>query len=93
VATRVGGLPDLIADGETGHLVPLRDADALATAVLRLLRDHATACRIGQAARAKVAEQFTTQRLIADIEHLYTELLAEKGVVVPWLRPTLATRS
>jgi len=93
VATRVGGLPDLIADGETGHLVPLRDADALATAILRLLRDRVTACRIGQASRTKVAERFTTERLIADIERLYTELLAEKGVAAPWLRPSLATRS
>jgi glycosyltransferase involved in cell wall biosynthesis len=93
VATRVGGLPDLIADGETGHLVPLRNADSLAAAVLRLLRDRATARRIGQAARANVAERFTTERLVGDIERLYTDLLTEKGIAAPWSPPSLATRS
>jgi glycosyltransferase involved in cell wall biosynthesis len=93
VATRVGGLPDLIEDGETGCLVPQRDADALATAVLRLLRDRATARRIGQAARAKVAERFTTERLVADIERLYTDLLSEKNIASPWSLPDLASRS
>jgi glycosyltransferase involved in cell wall biosynthesis len=93
VATRVGGLPDLIEDGETGCLVPQRDADALATAVLRLLRDRATARRIGQAARAKVAERFTTERLVADIERLYTDLLSEKNIALPWSLPDLASRS
>jgi len=93
VATRVGGLPDLIADGETGHLVPLRDADALAAAVLRLVCDRATARRIGQAARANVAERFRAERLVADVERLYAELLAEKGIAAPWSATNLAIRS
>src|SRR5262249_35464804 len=47
VATRVGGLPDLIIDGKTGRLVPPRDPQALANAVLELLTDRAYARAIG----------------------------------------------
>src|SRR5207247_829574 len=60
VATRVGGLPDLITDGETGCLVSPRDPDGLATAVLALLQDPQVASRMGQAGRAVVRERFTT---------------------------------
>jgi glycosyltransferase involved in cell wall biosynthesis len=79
VATRVGGLPDLIDDGETGYLVPREDAHALGAAVMGLLRNHETARRIGETARARVAERFTTERLAADMERLYSDLLLQKG--------------
>ena len=93
VATRVGGLPDLIDDNQTGYLVPRGDALALAAAVQRLIRDRDLARSIGDAARARVAERFTAERLVADIEHLYTELLTQKGIVTGWSLPSLATRS
>jgi glycosyltransferase involved in cell wall biosynthesis len=93
VATRVGGLPDLIDEGETGCLVPRGDAPALAAAVLRLLRDRESARRIGETARARVAERFTAERLVADIERVYTGLLAEKGIATAWSLQDLATRS
>src|SRR5262249_39533390 len=93
VATRVGGLPDLIDEGETGYLVPRENAHALAAAVLRLLRDREGRRRIGERARASVAERFTAGRLITDMEHFYTDLLAEKGIVTSCLLPNLATRS
>jgi lipopolysaccharide/colanic/teichoic acid biosynthesis glycosyltransferase/glycosyltransferase involved in cell wall biosynthesis len=83
VATRVGGLPDLIDEGTTGSLVPPEDAPALADAILRMLRNRDAARRMGQAARAQVSEQFRVERLICDLEGLYTELLAEKGILVP----------
>ena len=82
VATRVGGLPDLIAEGETGFLVPPRDADRLANAVLHVLREPQAAYRVAKAARAVARERFSVQRLINDTENLYEELLAEKGIVV-----------
>jgi lipopolysaccharide/colanic/teichoic acid biosynthesis glycosyltransferase len=83
VATRVGGLPDLIEDGETGHLVPSEDASALAAAILRVLREPDTARRLAEAARAQVRERFRAERLIGDMERLYSELLLEKGVLAP----------
>ncbi len=79
VATRVGGLPDLISEGETGLLVPPQAPDRLATAVQGLLQDPEAACRIGQTAREMVRERFTVQRLISDMDHLYYSLLAHTG--------------
>jgi len=79
VATRVGGLPDLIRHEETGSLVPPGDAPAVATAILRLLRDPETARRLGRTAQTMVRERFAVQRLIGDMERLYLDLLARKG--------------
>jgi glycosyltransferase involved in cell wall biosynthesis len=80
VATRVGGLPDIITDGETGYLVPPRDPEALAGAVLRLLQDPELASRMGQASQTMARERFAVQRLITDTETLYLRLLKEKGI-------------
>lgn len=80
VATRVGGLPDLIDDGKTGCLVPSEDAPALAAAILRVLRDPDAAHRMGEAARALVRERFQAERLVGDLEGLYVKLLEEKGI-------------
>jgi lipopolysaccharide/colanic/teichoic acid biosynthesis glycosyltransferase/glycosyltransferase involved in cell wall biosynthesis len=82
VATRVGGLPDLIEDGETGRLVPSEDAPALAAAILRVLRDKEAAQQMARVARERVSERFRAERLIGDIDRLYSELLMEKGVLV-----------
>jgi lipopolysaccharide/colanic/teichoic acid biosynthesis glycosyltransferase len=81
VATRVGGLPDLIAEAETGHLVPSEDAPALAAAILRVLRDGEGARRMAGVARERVSQRFRAERLVADVERLYVELLAQKGVL------------
>jgi glycosyltransferase involved in cell wall biosynthesis len=75
VAMRVGGLPDLISDGETGYLVPPGDSQAASAAMLRLLREPEMARRMGQAARALVRERFAAQRLVSDMQRLYPELL------------------
>jgi glycosyltransferase involved in cell wall biosynthesis len=83
VATRVGGLPDLIEDHKTGRLVPPRDAEALASAVLDLLNNPQTACELGQNAMEAVRQRFTVQRLLSDTDHLYTELLEEKAINIP----------
>jgi glycosyltransferase involved in cell wall biosynthesis len=83
VATRVGGLPDLIEDQKSGRLVPPRDAEALASAVLDLLSNPQTACELGQNAMEAVRQRFTVQRLLSDMDHLYTELLEEKAIDIP----------
>jgi glycosyltransferase involved in cell wall biosynthesis len=54
VASRVGGIPDLVEDGVTGLLVPPEDPDALAEALVRILADRARAERLGAAAREAV---------------------------------------
>ncbi|MDD5658005.1 MAG: glycosyltransferase, partial [Elusimicrobia bacterium] len=75
VASRVGGLPDLVADGETGLLVPPGDAGALAAALGRLAGEPQFAARLGSAARRRCAERFSLERFGADTEGLYGELL------------------
>ena len=82
VGTRVGGIPELVADGTTGALVPPGDVDALAEAILAMADAPEHARRMGQAGRERVIPQLCSERLIADIEALYTELAREKGL---WL--------
>lgn len=77
VATRVGGLPDLIDDGESGYLVPPGDAQAVSAAMLRLLREPEMARRMGQTARTLVQERFAAHRLVNDMARLYPELLGQ----------------
>jgi len=54
VATTVGGLPDMVEDGRTGYLVPPRDVEALADAIVRLLRDPALRAQMGACAKRKL---------------------------------------
>jgi glycosyltransferase involved in cell wall biosynthesis len=81
VATNVGGLPDLIREGETGYLVPPGDAPAVATALLRVLHQPEMAQRMGEAGRMAAQERFAIQRLITDMEQLYLELLERKRAI------------
>lgn len=78
VATRVGGIPDLIEDQKTGILVEPEDPSALADAVISLLRNPPMARRMGQAAQAHVLEKYTVERLLDDTEKLYRELVSQK---------------
>lgn len=63
VATRVGGLPELIIDGETGMLVPPEDERAMADALLKVLRDPVLAARLGEAGRARAANLFSEKKM------------------------------
>jgi glycosyltransferase involved in cell wall biosynthesis len=78
VATRVGGTPEALDDGEAGLLVPPGDAAAITAAVSRLLDDRELACRLGRAARSVIAERFSVDRMVRSTEDLYSELLARK---------------
>lgn len=81
VATRVGGLPDVVQEGVTGYLVPPRDPDALAEATVAVLQDPQRAAQMGEAARAVARERYSLERLVADIDTLYQGLLRAKGVI------------
>ena len=80
VATRVGGIPDVISDGDTGYLVPAGDADALASRILSLLRDDQEVSRLRAAARAFARDRYNLQRLISDIQAIYENLISKKGL-------------
>jgi glycosyltransferase involved in cell wall biosynthesis len=81
VATRVGGVPDLVEDGLTGLLTPPDDPEALAAALSALFRDPARRRTLGAAGQKRVVSAFAAERLLDDIDRLYTALLAAKGVV------------
>ena len=78
VATRVGGLPDIISDGETGYLVAPGNIEQLAAAVERVLRHGESMDRLRDKARQSVEHKFTVERLATDIDSLYRRLLTEK---------------
>ncbi|MCD6553999.1 MAG: glycosyltransferase [Anaerolineae bacterium] len=77
VSTAVGGVPDIVTDGVCGSLVPPGDAAELARAVVALLRDQEKARTMGRAGREAVRDRFSVERLLSDVERLYTQLLAE----------------
>ncbi|MGE5243996.1 MAG: glycosyltransferase family 4 protein [Betaproteobacteria bacterium] len=78
VATRVGGVPDVVDEGETGLLVAAGDVDGLATAMVRLAVDREARCRMGRVGRTRAAARFGSERLVDDIDRLYATALAEK---------------
>jgi glycosyltransferase involved in cell wall biosynthesis len=71
VATRVGGIPEVVEEGVTGFLVPPRDPDALAERILALADDPALARRMGQAGRARVEALFTAERMAERYKQVY----------------------
>jgi glycosyltransferase involved in cell wall biosynthesis len=79
VATRVGGVPDVVDDGVHGHLVDAGDGAGLAMAIVSLLRDPHRRHAMGQAGRARVCPAFDASRLVRDMDRLYTTLLAGKA--------------
>lgn len=78
VATRVGGVPDVVAHGTTGLLVPPQDAEALAAAVLELLRDRKRMAAFGEAARRSIDERFDVETMVDNLERLYETVWIEK---------------
>jgi glycosyltransferase involved in cell wall biosynthesis len=80
VASRTGGLPELIEDGVNGLLVPPRDPDALAQALCRLATDEEERRRMGRAGRARfLAGNFTAEGLTAATLEVYRQVLGERG--------------
>lgn len=83
VATRVGGVPDVIRDGLDGFLVTPGDVDELADRLGRLAADRELARRMGESGRERVLERYSVDRLVADVDGFYRRLLAEKGMSLP----------
>jgi glycosyltransferase involved in cell wall biosynthesis len=71
VATRICGLPELVADGETGLLVGPDDPEALAGAIIHLLDDAHLSEQMGRAGRARVERLFSWDKTVAALEHVY----------------------
>jgi colanic acid/amylovoran biosynthesis glycosyltransferase len=73
VSTDVTGIPELVQDQRTGLVVPQRDPDAIARAVLRVLDDRRAAASLARAARACVEEEFDARRNVAQLRSLLEE--------------------
>jgi glycosyltransferase involved in cell wall biosynthesis len=79
VATRVGGVPDVVRDGEDGFLVEAGATDELADRLARLARDPDLREQMGRRGRERVLPRYAVDRLVDDVDRLYRELLSEVG--------------
>ncbi len=75
IATRVGGIPELVDDGATGLLVPPRDANALADALIDLLRDPARRLEMGRRGREKAVGEFSLPAILNQTLKFYQNAL------------------
>ncbi|MBN1671902.1 MAG: glycosyltransferase family 4 protein [Kiritimatiellae bacterium] len=79
VSCRVGGIPEVVADGETGILCEPGDPAGMAESIRLLSRDPERRCRMGLAAMRRVRELFDSRRLAGQLEAVYDGIRAEKG--------------
>ena len=75
VATRVGGVPDVVEEGETGFLVRPHDTHALAERLEILARDPERRATMGATGRERTLTRYSVERLVNDMDGLYRELL------------------
>ena len=76
IATDTGGTPEIVINGQTGILVPARNVDALADAIIKLLRDKELAREMGLAGRARVHDCFSVEMMMNKIYDVYDGMLA-----------------
>jgi glycosyltransferase involved in cell wall biosynthesis len=79
VASRTGGIPEVVEDGVTGFLVPPRDHTAMAMAIVKLLADKHLRERMGAAGLARVREHFTAERMVDKTLTVYENVARTKG--------------
>ncbi len=79
VATRVGGVPDVVRDGEDGYLVELGDVETLASRLATLAQDEDLRHAMGERGRSRVVARYAVDRLIDDADRLYRSLLDAAG--------------
>jgi glycosyltransferase involved in cell wall biosynthesis len=80
VATRVGGVPDVVDDGVDGFLVAPGAAQELAARLAELARDPELRVRMGAAGRERMRTRYAVDRLVDDVDRLYRELLERRGI-------------
>ncbi|NOX70555.1 MAG: glycosyltransferase family 4 protein [Gammaproteobacteria bacterium] len=77
IVTNSGGCPELVVDGQSGLVVPVRDARAIATAIETLYRDPEYRAKLGQNARQRIAKDFRNEDTVTAIIGVYRDLLAD----------------
>jgi len=83
VATRVGGVEDVVEDGTDGLLVPVGDIASLADALERLAHNPELRREMGRYGRKRTLPRYRVERLVDDVDALYRELLANAGLPLP----------
>jgi glycosyltransferase involved in cell wall biosynthesis len=78
VATDIGGIPEVVKNGETGLLVLPRNSEALAQAIIELLQNPKKANTMGKKGRIRFQEKFTNKRMLSEVENLYVALINQK---------------
>lgn len=81
IVSDVGGLPELVVDGETGFLCPVDDVDAFTDRTRALLSDEDLHERMSEAARSRAVETFDIDRVVPEYEHHYESVRNEASVV------------
>lgn len=71
IASRVGGLPEIVEDGKTGVLIDRPDPEPLCEKILALAADPAECARLGENARLRVTSKFSKEQLVASLEEIY----------------------
>jgi glycosyltransferase involved in cell wall biosynthesis len=79
VGTRAGGIPEVVDEGTTGFVVPPHDAQALATAIVKLLKEKELRTRFGRAGRQRVEREFTVDRMVRATLHEYEALAGRRS--------------
>lgn len=83
IATRVGAVPRLVVDAQTGLLLEPADHNALATAIIRLLGNPDLACQLGQNGRAHVVQNFSAEAMAKNYIGMYEQVLISRGERTP----------
>jgi glycosyltransferase involved in cell wall biosynthesis len=79
IVSNVGGLPEIVADGETGVVVPTEDVEALARSIVTLARDGELVRTYGEAARRRALDQFSAESAADGVERLYRDELTKRS--------------
>lgn len=79
VGTPVGGIPEVLKHGETGFLVPPKNSERLAEAVIQVLRNPEEAASLGERGRELVSREFNVETMVRKIAAVYAEVLSEVG--------------
>lgn len=79
VGTRAGGIPEVVDDGTTGFVVPTHDATAMASAIVRLLKDERLRARFGDAGRRRVEREFSVERMVRATLDAYEALAGRRS--------------
>ena len=80
VATTAGGIPEVVEDGHTGLLVPPRDHQAMADAIVKLLKDAELRSAMGEAGRSLASARFSAERMVQDTLRVYERVASKPHV-------------